>query len=156
VAAAIDRQARPAIRTMPYAWSNEDRAMSDKALNSLFTGLTAAGVVVLALILASDFGWAMADYRGTLRNLLVLLIFGALAIKYIREKDNRPHYRAFLLWAVVISIPMVTMGFLRDYWQNAWFQSTLFPATFAYVMVATLLGYVTLGVLFFRKIRQPK
>jgi hypothetical protein len=43
---------------------------------------------------------------------------------------------------------------MRDYWMNAWFQSTLFPTVFGPVMIATILGYGLLAFLVFRSMRR--
>jgi hypothetical protein len=130
--------------------------MTDSIAKTAFLGLTIAGVAVLGLILAGDFGWMTPAYRDGLRTLMMVVIFAMIGVRYMRDKDSRSRYRAYLLWALVISVPMVTMGFLRDSWQNGWFQTALFPSIFVPVMIATILGYAALAFVFFRSMQRAK
>jgi hypothetical protein len=130
--------------------------MSDSGLKTIAAVLNIAAIAVLALLFASYFGGVAPEYRGTLRNILLVLVLSTLIERYVRDKDNRARYRAYALWAVVISVPMVSLAFLRDHWQNPGFQSTFFPAVFGPVMIATMLGYVALAVLCFRSMRRAK
>jgi small-conductance mechanosensitive channel len=128
--------------------------MSESAWKAIQTGVNVLGVVMLALMLASLFGWIAPDLRNTFTNIFVVLILLTLVVRYVREKDSRPRLRAYANWAIAISIPLVALGFLRDYWQDPWFQSTLFPALFGPVMIATMLGYFLLAYLVFRSTRR--
>ena len=128
--------------------------MSDNAWKSIQNGLNILIVVAVALICASLFGWIAAGYRSVLSNLFLVLLFATLAVRYVKDKETRSSYRSYALWAVVISIPMVALAFMRDYWLNAWFQSTLFPSVFGPVMIATILGYGLLAFLLFRSTRR--
>jgi hypothetical protein len=128
--------------------------MSDNAWKSIQNGLNILIVVAVALICASLFGWIAAEYRSALSNLFLVLLFATLAVRYVKDKETRSSYRTYALWAVAISIPMVALAFLRDYWLNAWFQTTLFPTVFGPVMIATILGYGLLAFLLFRSTRR--
>lgn len=128
--------------------------MSERAWN-LFQGSLVILMVLLAVLtFASHFGWIATGYRGALNTLFLLTLFAILGARYFKEKDHRSSYLTYALSAVVISIPMITLAFLRDYWLNAWFQSTLFPLVFVPVMFATLLGYGLLGIFLFRSTRR--
>ena len=128
--------------------------MSESAWKSIQNGLSVLAVVMVALICASLFGWITAEYRGVLTSLLLAVVVATLAVRYGKEKETRSSYRTYALWAVAISIPMVGLAFLRDYWLNAWFQSTLFPSVFGLVMIATVLGYGLLAFFVFRSARR--
>jgi hypothetical protein len=128
--------------------------MSENAWKSIQNGLNVLILVVVALVCASLLGWIAPGYRSVLSNVFLVLLFATLAASYVKNKEARSSYRTYALWAVVISIPMLALAFMRDYWMNAWFQSTLFPTVFGPVMIATILGYGLLAFLVFRSMRR--
>lgn len=128
--------------------------MSENAWKSIRTTLAVLFIGAMLLTFASRLGWIVAEYRGVLGDIALVLLLAVLGVTYVVEKEARRQYRAYALWAVAISIPFLTLTFLRDYWLNNWFQSTLFPSAILPVMIATLLGYVVVAFFAFRSKRQ--
>jgi hypothetical protein len=87
------------------------------------------------------------DYSETLRSgILFAAVFLYVAWLYWQSKDLRAPLHGLLAWGVLLWLPLVTIGFLRDYWVNPWFQQTLFPAVFVPLLVMTLVGSIARGV----------
>ena len=110
----------------------------------------------LGLVLAG----LLHSYDKTLQHVIFEIIFAAvvmyIAWLYWRSKEVRAPLHGLLAWGCVLWAPLVTLGFLRDYWMNAWFQQTFFPAVVLPLMVLTLLGTVALSVRLGSELRTLK